>query len=227
MLSGRKQENRGSRRLATDVVLLLDASGSMSSRRDETIRQVNRYLDQLKQDGLKYRLTVKTFNEYVDTLISYKNIRDVGELEHEEYRPNGWARLLDAVGATLDGLYNSASYSGRTLFVVITDGQENDSRNYGLQQVRDMIDRKRSEDFQFVFLGDGPGAWQTGSRLGFNFSVATDWTSPQNSQNIYKSLYTTSNVMASGGTITANLMNTGSTTATETTPTQKKPDEQI
>jgi hypothetical protein len=198
--------------------LLLDASGSMNVRRDETIREVNHYLYKLRNDGLKYRLTVRTFNEGTNTLILDKDIKDVGLLEHEEYRPNGWTRLLDAVGDTLEAAPYHGLYASRTLFVVVTDGQENDSRRYGLQQVRDMIDRRRSEDFQFVFLGDGPQAWQVGNRLGFNISVATDWSSPVNTENIYRSLYKATNASASGQTLQANVFNTNSTNATNTTP---------
>lgn len=220
MLDKSKRPRREHKNRTTDVILLLDASGSMAVRRDETIREVNRYLDQLRSDGLKYRVTIKTFNEQVDSLIYGKNIQEVGELEHSEYRPSGWTRLLDAVGRTLSDLdYRNGT---RTLFVTITDGQENDSRHYGLQQVRDMIDRRRCEDFQFVFLGDGPSAWQVGSRLGFNFSISTDWTSPRASEDIYKSLYTASSTMSSGGHLTASMFNTGSTSGTMTTPQEKK-----
>lgn len=190
----------------------------MEPRRDETIREVNRYLDNLKGDGRKYYVSVKTFNEGVDTLISNKNIREVGELERSEYRPSGWTRLLDAVGATLENIWTS----DQTLVAVVTDGQENDSRNYGLSQVRDLIDRKRSAGVQFVFLGDGPSAWRTGNRLGFNISVSTDWSDPRNSENIYKSLYTASNTMSTGGIISPRSFTTGSTSAVDTTPQEKK-----
>ena len=76
-----------------------------------------------------------------------------------------------------------------------------------------LIDRRRSEDFQFVFLGSGPGSWRTGQRMGFNFSVATDWNDPRNSENIYKSLYTVSNTVSTGGTISVDMLSTPSTTA--------------
>jgi len=182
----------------------------MGPRRDETIREVNRYLDNLRSDGQRYRVTVVTFNEGTEHLIVRKDIRDVGQLEHSEYRPNGWTRLLDAVGTTL---HSNNFPEDRNLYVVITDGEENDSRNYGLDEVRRLIDRKRSENFQFVFLGSGPNSWRTGNRMGFNFSVATDWSSPQNSENIYRSLYTASNAMSQGGPITVRMFNTNSTSA--------------
>ena len=217
MLSNNKYNEwplgRKRRKVTTGVTLLLDMSGSMSSRRDETIWEVNRYLDNLKRDGTfgqRYRVSVVTFNDDIDILISNQDIRDVGDLEHSEYRPQGWTRLLDAVGQTLRSYRASGD---RQLFVVVTDGEENRSREFGLQEIRDLIDRKRSEDFQFVFLGSGPGSWQTGNRMGFSYSVATDWSDPRNSENIYKSLYTATNTMSSGGTIQASLFNTGSTQA--------------
>lgn len=209
----KRNRERRNKPSTTDVTLLLDMSGSMQIRREETIREVNRYLDQLKSDGQKYRLTVKTFNEGVDTLLNGRNIQDVGDLEHSEYRPNGWTALLDAVGDTLNRAYR---YGDRVLFVVITDGEENASRRYGLSEVRDMIDRKRSEDFQFVFLGDGPGSWQVGRQLGFQWSVSTDYSNPENTKNIYRGLYAASNSLSTGGTISASMLNTSSTSAQAT-----------
>lgn len=222
MLSNKSKPHRHHRHSGpAEITLLLDASGSMHERRSETIREVNRYLDSLRQDGNRYKLTVKTFNTYVDTLVHNKDIRDCGQLEHDEYRCDGWTALLDAVGGTLDSIgYGLDPYNRRTLFVVVTDGEENRSRNYGLHQVRDMIDRKRSDYFQFVFLGDGPGAWQAGRDLGFNYSVSTDWSNPQNSENIYRGLTAASTGFAKSGFITTASLNTNSTSAVDTTPVQ-------
>jgi Mg-chelatase subunit ChlD len=217
MLSNKHRPRNHYRNTTTGVTLLLDMSGSMSSRRDETILEVNRYLDKLRSDVFngphRYKVTVVTFNEDIDILISNQNIHDVGDLEHSEYRPQGWTRLLDAVGQTLRSY---CSTGDRQLFVVVTDGEENRSREFGLQEIRDLIDRKRSEDFQFVFLGSGPNSWQTGRHLGFNFSVSTDWTDPRNTENVYKGLYTASNTMSSGGPITVGMFSTGSTSAKKT-----------
>lgn len=116
MLSNKKHRTY---KTTTNVTLLLDMSGSMRSRRDETIREVNRYLGKLRADSPFYNITVVTFNEGTNTLIYRKPINGVGDLEHEEYRPNGWTCLLDAVGRTLDGYYSDSDE--RTLFCVITD----------------------------------------------------------------------------------------------------------
>lgn len=85
-----------------------------------------------------------------------------------------------------------------------------------------MIDQRRHGDyygdFQFVFLGSGPDSWTTGRNLGFNISVASDWTNPYNTENIYRSLYAASNTMSTGGTVSAKIFNTNSTDASDTTP---------
>src|SRR5262249_34093275 len=129
-----------------------------------------------------------------------------------------------AVGETLDGLGGlrfTPNGMNRTLFVVVTDGEENSSRRYGLQQVRDMIDDRRSEDFQFVFLGDGPGAWKAGSQMGFQTSVQNDWHDPRATENIYRSLYTGTAGFAKSGIISSANFNTSSSTGLDTTPTVK------
>jgi Mg-chelatase subunit ChlD len=214
MLNSKYDERpfRSRRRNAiTGVTLLLDASGSMNVRRDETIREVNRYLEKLKSDGQRYKLTVVIFNDGISKLIVREDIRDVGDLERAEYRPEGWTRLLDAVGATLES--GSFFKFDRNLFVVVTDGQENRSSTYSLNEVRDMIDRMRSEDFQFIFLGSGPDSWSTGQRLGFNLSVSADYTNPFNTENIYKGLYAATSNYSEGGTISANMLDSTSTQA--------------
>jgi Mg-chelatase subunit ChlD len=210
MLSNKRHRERP-RSGPTGVTLVLDMSGSMTIRRDETIREVNRYIDKLKSDGQRYKLTVVTFNDNINKLITREDIQDVGELEHSEYRPDGWTRLLDAVGATLES--GSFYKFDRNLFVVVTDGEENRSRTYGLQEVRNLIDSRRSEDFQFIFLGSGPDSWTTGQRLGFNFSVAADYSHPLNTENTYRSLYSASNNFAKGMSITSANLTTSSTTA--------------
>jgi Mg-chelatase subunit ChlD len=196
----------------TNVTLLLDASGSMDVRRDETIREVNNYLDKLREDGQRYKITVAVFNERTDFLISRKDIRDVGQLEHSEYRPEGWTRLLDSVGLLLESFRYSDSHY-RNLVVVITDGQENRSRDYSLQQVRRLIDERRSENFQFVFLGSGPDSWSVGQNLGFNISVATDYYNPFNIPNIYKGLYNATNSYSTTGVFNSQMLNSTSTSA--------------
>lgn len=200
----------------TNVILLLDMSGSMGVRRDETIREVNRYLDKLREDGQRYIVTTATFNEYTNKLITRMPIREVGQLEHAEYHPNGWTRLLDAVGQTLQDYWINDN-DEKTLFVVVTDGQENDSRQYSLSQVRSMIDSRRHSDiygdFQFIFLGSGPDSWTTGQKLGFNFSVSTDWNNPLNSENIYGGLYRATKSYSQTGNMQVAMLNTNSTTA--------------
>lgn len=216
MLDNRRRREKPLGNL-TNVTLLLDASGSMNVRRDETIREVNNYLDRLREDGQRYRITVATFNEHTNFLITRRDIRDVGPLEHSEYRPEGWTRLLDAVGLLLESFgYGDRHY--RNLVVVLTDGEENRSRDYSLQQVRNLIDERRSEDFQFVFLGSGPGSWNVGRRLGFNWSIAADYSQPYNTENIYKSLYTASNSFSKGQGLDCTMLSTNSTSATQTSP---------
>src|SRR5579862_2075527 len=108
MLSNKRQREYSKGR-PTEVTLLLDMSGSMNVRRDETIREVNRYLDGLRSDGQRYKITVVTFNEGHNFLLRREAIKDVGQLEHSEYRPNGWTALLDAVGRVLDSYQYSNS----------------------------------------------------------------------------------------------------------------------
>jgi len=214
-----KSQWKAKRREETDVCLVVDMSGSMSPRRFETIREINRYLDSLRRDGNRYRVSLTTFNERANTIVTRKPIQDVGEMEESEYRPYGWTRLLDAVGRLLD----SYQYwrENKVLFVVITDGEENDSREYTFTKVRNMIDARESQNFQFVYLGSGPGAWQIGRHLGANISVSTDWNDPRNTENIYASLSQATKSYQSTGMMNVQAFNTGSTSGQVTSNDEK------
>lgn len=203
---------RKRRRKDTGVLLIIDESGSMSPRREETIREFNRYLDKLRGDGLPYFLTVTTFDTNTHTLLRDMPIREVGNLERSEYDPEGWTALHDAVVETL----RSVRSRSNNICVVITDGEENSSRNYGLTDVRNAIDdKKRAGNWEFVFLGSGPDSWRTGRNMGFVWNVATDYTVPTVMPDMYKSLYTVTNTTATtgAGTVAAFQLNTNSTKA--------------
>lgn len=197
---------------STGVLLVLDASGSMADKRDETIWEFNKYINKLKEDGNNYFLTVTTFNNKVKRLINDKAIKNVGDLERSEYDPEGWTALNDAICETLD---KAMDYT-HNICVVITDGQENSSTKFTNRDVRNKIGHLRDHhNWEFVFLGSGPDAWHVGQQYGFRYSVAADYNNPLNVKNMYSSALAATQTASSGAALNVQMFNTSSTGAKE------------
>lgn len=143
----------------THITIVLDRSGSMESIRDDIIGGFNIFLKK-QQDMGAATLTLVQFDteDSYEVIHSFKAIASIPRLDAATYVPRGGTPLLDAMGRTitnLDGWLNSQGEADRPeqiVVVFITDGQENSSREYHLEQVRKMIDGKKKAGWQFVFL---------------------------------------------------------------------------
>jgi Mg-chelatase subunit ChlD len=157
---------------ATEIVCILDKSGSMYSIVDDTIGGFNTFLkDQQKQKG-KINLTVITFDtEY--NVWETKPIKKHPKLTTKNYVPGGATALLDAVGrgvselqARLDKL-TKAKRPDKVIFLIITDGQENSSKEFRTDQIKKMVEEKQEKnDWQFMFIGAGIDAFTEGMSIG-------------------------------------------------------------
>jgi hypothetical protein len=156
------------------VVLVLDRSGSMGDFRDSTIDAVNEYVGTLKK-GKKVgdlRFTMVQFDEVwardrmglcIDTVHDAVPIKDVPKLTRETFVPRGNTPLYDAIGHTI-----KATKGKRVLFIIMTDGMENASREYTQQMVFDLIEKKKVKDWTFVFLGANQDSYAVGGSFGIS-----------------------------------------------------------
>lgn len=155
----------------THVLLITDQSGSMAPLADDVRGGFNTYIDGLRADGGKYRLTVTLFDDQFQTLCRAADLADVPALDRSNYRPRGMTALLDAVGKTVTEFEAGTSLADgdRVLVVVQTDGHENSSREFRREQIAAMV-REREADgrWSFVFLGAGIDAWAQARDLGFD-----------------------------------------------------------
>jgi len=145
------------------VNFLLDESSSMGSCIDQTITGFNEYIKALKKEKKNVKFTLTTFGGHnVNMIYKNKNINDVKELSIENYHPGGMTPLYDAIGGTIDG----SRKDGKTLFVIMTDGEENASQEYGLDAITKLIKGKEKVGWTFVYLGADQNAWQHSRTLG-------------------------------------------------------------
>ncbi len=157
----------------TELVFILDRSGSMSGLEKDTIGGFNAMIArQKKQDGKAFVSTI-LFNQESKVVHDRVALEDVSDMTEETYTVGGCTALLDAVGDAIRHVRSIHKYArsedvpAHTLFVITTDGMENASHCYTAEKVREMIEtQKESAGWEFIFLGANIDAVQTARHLG-------------------------------------------------------------
>ena len=149
-------------RTSTELVFILDRSGSMQGLESDTIGGYNSLLEKQKLEAGTARVTTILFDDVVETLHDRIDIRAISPLTKNDYFVRGCTALLDAVGSAIERIANVQKHTAPeyradyVLFVITTDGFENASRRYSLPQVREMITRQKERyGWEFLFLGAG------------------------------------------------------------------------
>jgi Mg-chelatase subunit ChlD len=157
--------------MAIHVCLVLDRSGSMQAIQDDALGGVNGYIMAAKQDRALYesRFSLITFSsESVDTIRKNETMEEVKPIASTEYRCAGWTPLYDAIGRGIGILDEavSATPDSRCILVVMTDGQENASREFSHDKITALIKARQERGWLVTFLGEGLDVAQQGVRLG-------------------------------------------------------------
>lgn len=163
----------------TELICVLDRSGSMHSIVDDSIGGFNRMLEEQKQLPGKAHMTVVLFDDQYDVLYESRPVSDVPALTKETYQPRGTTALLDAIGLTIERAGErfrnlpEDKRPGKVLFIILTDGHENASHMYGLDRVRQMIKQQTDEwQWQFIYLSADIDAFAHGHGLGIGTRAA-------------------------------------------------------
>ncbi len=166
----------------TELVLILDRSGSMSGLESDTIGGYNALLAKQKKEDGECVVTTVLFDDQYELLHDRSNLKGVLPITAKEYFVRGTTALLDAVGRTIAKIGNARKYTAKkeraekVLFVVITDGLENASREYGYAKVRQMIERQKGKyGWEFLFLGANIDAVATAVCFGISADRAANY----------------------------------------------------
>lgn len=165
----------------TELVFILDRSGSMAGLERDTIGGFNAMLDKQRKEDGQCRITTVLFDNHYQLLHDRIDIRAVSPLTESEYQVGGSTALLDAIGRTICKLVNvqkstAEEYrAGNVMFVIITDGEENSSREYTQQKIKAMIEEEKAYGWEFVFLGANIDAVETAGRFGISPDRAADY----------------------------------------------------
>ena len=142
---------------------MLDKSGSMEEIREATIAGFNQFLLDQQQEGGSAATTLTLFDTHFKTVVSGLPLAEVQPLERSQLCSGRHDRAHDAIAhtMTITDQYVAANKPDQVLFVIMTDGQENASREFDRQRIMEMIeDRQRTADYEFIYLGGQPGCVQ-------------------------------------------------------------------
>lgn len=166
----------------TELVFILDKSGSMAGLESDTIGGFNAMLQKQKAVAGECRITTVLFDNRYELLHDRLDIQAVSPMTDKEYFVGGSTALLDAIGRTIHKLVavqkNTAEEyrAENVMFVIITDGAENASREYSTPQVKAMIQREKEKyGWEFIFLGANMDAVETVGRFGISADRVADY----------------------------------------------------
>lgn len=158
------------------ISFILDESGSMTSCYDATVVGFNEYVKGQKSTEGKCNMTLTKFEGgHVRKLYENIDINEVPELGRHNYQPAGGTNLLDAIGETIESIDEILANTKKkqrpsVLIVIMTDGEENQSRKFNNEMIKEMIKNREAADWGFVFLGANIDAFAVGSSFGLSAS---------------------------------------------------------
>jgi Mg-chelatase subunit ChlD len=170
----------------TEIVCIVDKSGSMETIKTDAIGGFNQFLKEQKEIPSPASMTIVLFDTAYKFLVEGKDIQAVETLNEHTYTPGGCTALLDAVGITIDKVVERLSgipddqQPGKVLVAILTDGEENSSKEYNRQQIFDRIKKQTDAGWRFLFLAANQDAFAEAGSLGIamdstaNFAATPD-----------------------------------------------------
>ncbi len=168
----------------TELVFILDRSGSMSGLEQDTIGGFNAMIEkQKKEPGEAYVSTI-LFDNVSEVLHDRVKLPEVPKMTDRDYTVRGCTALIDAIGGAIHHIANIHKYARpedvpeKILFVITTDGMENASRRYTSEQVKRMIEKEKTKyGWEFLFIGANIDAVETGARFGIGRDRVANYVS--------------------------------------------------
>ena len=166
----------------TELVFILDRSGSMHGLEKDTIGGFNAMIEKQKKEDGEVLVNTVLFDSESKVIHDRVPLNEIASMTEKDYRVGGCTALIDAIGGAIHHIGNVHKYirpedvPEHTLFVITTDGMENASHRYTSEEVKGMIGRQKEKyGWEFLFLGANIDAVETAARFGINEDRAVDY----------------------------------------------------
>lgn len=166
----------------TELVFILDRSGSMSGLESDTIGGFNSLIEKQKKQDSKCYVSTVLFDHEMLVLHDRIELQNVEPLTENDYQVRGCTALIDAIGSSIHHIANIHKYARpedvpqNTMFVIMTDGMENASKKYSSQRVKEMIEHEKEKyGWEFLFIGANIDAVETAGHFGIDADRAVNY----------------------------------------------------
>lgn len=165
----------------TELVMILDRSGSMAGLESDTIGGYNAMLEKQKKTEGEVLVSTVLFDHESEVLYNRVPLEKMKKMTDREYYVRGCTALLDAIGSSIQHIdavqkrMKEEERPQKTVFVITTDGMENASKEYTYERVKKLVERQKEEGWEFLFLGANIDAIATASKFGIGADHAADY----------------------------------------------------
>ena len=165
----------------TELVFILDRSGSMHGLEGDTIGGFNSLIEKQRKENGECFVTTVLFDNEIKTLHDRVELKEIKDMTEEDYCVGGSTALIDAIGTSIekiDGIHRyirAEDVPEHTMFIIITDGMENASRRFSSREVKKMIEKHKKSGWEFLFIGANIDSVETARHFGISEDRAVNY----------------------------------------------------
>ena len=165
----------------TELVFILDKSGSMNGLEQDTIGGFNSLIEKQKEEGGEVIVSTVLFNQDMSFIHNRVNINDISKMTSKDYYTGGCTALLDAIGNTITSINRKQEElkdeykPSKTMVMITTDGLENASKEYTYSKIKTLIEKQTELGWEFIYLGANIDAVEEASKVGIKEDRAVNY----------------------------------------------------